>query len=161
MLEQRPIVPANAYNGTTETIYVRVEENANPSAFGTTTFSLTVNPSPSISDILVEICSEDSFSVTPVTAGVDFVPTGTTYTWTVSASAGITGAADQAVPQTSISQSLTNTTDATTLVTYTVTASTGATLTFVPIHLILMLLLILSQVFPTFHHPFVPVKSLQ
>ncbi|MEZ4838501.1 PKD-like domain-containing protein [Flavobacterium sp.] len=120
-----PIVPANAYNGTTETIYVRVEENANPSAFGTTSFSLTVNPSPSIADISIDVCSNDSFNETPVTAGTDVVPAGTTYTWTVAAPVGITGASDEATPQSSIGQTLTNTTDAPLLVTYTVLASVG------------------------------------
>ncbi|WP_396151591.1 PKD-like domain-containing protein, partial [Flavobacterium sp.] len=119
------IVPANAYNGTTETIYVRVEENANPTVFGTTSFSLTVNPSPSIADTSVDICSGDSFSVIPVSSGANVVPTGTTYTWTVLSSAGITGASDQATPQTSISQTLINTTDVASLVTYNVTASVG------------------------------------
>ncbi len=120
-----PISPADAYNGTNETIYVRVQRIGNPAVYGTTTFTLTINPTPFIADINQTICSEDSFSVTPVTASPDIVPTGTTYTWTVVAPAGITGASDQATPQTTISQTLTNTTDTPINVVYTVTASVG------------------------------------
>ncbi|RAR46243.1 PKD-like domain-containing protein, partial [Flavobacterium lacus] len=94
----------------------------------TDTFSITVtvNPKPLISDFTPSICSEQTFTVTPTTSGTDLVPVGTTYTWTVAAPVGITGASDQATPQAAISQTLTNTTETELDVTYTVTASSGA-----------------------------------
>jgi S-adenosylmethionine/arginine decarboxylase-like enzyme len=88
-----PITPATAYNGFNgEIIYVRVEENAAPTTFGTTSFALTIRPTPSIADVVQTICSGDTFTVTPTNTAPDVVPTGTTYTWTVAAPAGITGA---------------------------------------------------------------------
>ncbi|HBI00246.1 choice-of-anchor L domain-containing protein, partial [Flavobacterium sp. UBA2787] len=120
-----PISPADTYSGTNETIYVRVVEIAFPSNYGTDSFTLTVNPLPSIADVVQTICSEGTFSVTPVSGGSDIVPLGTTYTWTVAVAAGITGAVDEATPQTSISQTLTNATNAPIDVVYSVTASVG------------------------------------
>ncbi|RXR34018.1 hypothetical protein EQG68_03005, partial [Flavobacterium piscinae] len=120
-----PISPANIYNGTNETIFVRVVEIAFPSNFGTNSFTLTVNPLPEIAAISQEICSENTFSVTPDGSGSNVIPTGTTYTWTVLSPSGITGASDEATAQTSISQTLTNITTAPIDVVYTVTASVG------------------------------------
>jgi len=121
-----PINPATAYSGTDgEIIYVRVEENAVPTTYGTTSFALTINPTPFIADVTQTICSGDTFTVTPVNTAPDVVPTGTTYTWTVSAPIGVTGASDQATPQTSISQTLTNTNATPQDVIYSVTASVG------------------------------------
>ncbi|RAR48184.1 choice-of-anchor L domain-containing protein, partial [Flavobacterium lacus] len=107
-----PISSANTYNGTNETIYVRVAEIAFPGNYGTDSFTLTVNPLPQISDVVATICSEETFTITPDSSGSNVIPTGTTYTWTVSSPVGITGASDETNPQTSISQTLTNTTAA-------------------------------------------------
>ncbi|MDD2986949.1 PKD-like domain-containing protein, partial [Flavobacterium sp.] len=121
-----PINPATAYSGTDgEIIYVRVEENAVPTTYGTTSFALTINPTPFIADVTQTICSGDTFTVTPVNTAPDVVPMGTTYTWTVSAPVGVTGASDQATPQTTISQTLTNTNATPQDVIYSVTASVG------------------------------------
>ena len=86
---------------------------------------ITVNPSPTISDKTSTICSGSSFSVSPSNTLPDIVPTGTTYSWTVTPPVGITGASSQATGQSSISQTLTNTTNAPINVTYVVTASSG------------------------------------
>jgi large repetitive protein len=67
------------------------------------------------------ICSGDLFTVTPANSGGNTVPTGTQYTWTVPANSDITGASNQTTPQTNISQTLTNITNAPVTVTYTVT----------------------------------------
>ncbi|MBC8882649.1 hypothetical protein H9X57_02310 [Flavobacterium piscinae] len=91
----------------------------------TFTITVRVNPLPIINDKVLSICSGETFSVVPVTASPEIVPTGTTYTWTVLSPAGITGASDEATAQTSISQTLTNTTTAPIDVVYTVTASVG------------------------------------
>ena len=102
----------------------------------TFTVTVTVNPAATISDKTATICSATAFSVTPVNGGAEIVPAGTTYTWAVPviAPAGaITGGSAQAAGQASISQTLTNTTNASATATYTVTprsgACTGATFT--------------------------------
>jgi hypothetical protein len=87
------------------------------------TVTVTVNPRPTVSDQTAAICSGTAFTVSP--AGV---PAGTTYTWTtpVSNPAGaITGGSAQATGQASISQTLTNTTNAPATLTYTVTPLSG------------------------------------
>ncbi len=75
-------------------------------------------------------------TVTPVNLGAEIVPGGTLYTWAaaVIAPAGsISGGSAQGTGQASISQTLTNTTNASATATYTVTpvsgACTGATFT--------------------------------
>uniref|UniRef100_UPI0040488821 beta strand repeat-containing protein n=1 Tax=Algoriphagus sp. TaxID=1872435 RepID=UPI0040488821 len=91
--------------------------------------SVQVNPTPEIADKTDEICSEGTFSVTPtntVVGGVgDIVPTGTTYTWTVVDNPDVTGDEDEATPQNSISQQLTNTSNRVQTVVYTVTPQSG------------------------------------
>ena len=96
----------------------------------TDTFDIvvTVNPEPLIADDTAEICSGDAFTVTPINTLPDVVPAGTLYTWSapvVAPAGSITGSSAQAVGQTSISQTLTNTTNVVGTVTYTVTASVG------------------------------------
>ncbi|MCE5348276.1 MAG: hypothetical protein LLG13_18575, partial [Bacteroidales bacterium] len=100
------------------------------------TRSVTVHPMPAITAMTSTICSGTAFSVTPVNPANGVVPASTNYTWTnpVIAPAGaITGGSAQAVPQASISQTLTNTTSATATATYTVTpvtaSCTGSTFT--------------------------------
>jgi hypothetical protein len=87
--------------------------------------TVTVNPNPSIANKTQTICSGTTFTVTPSNTAPDVVPTGTTYTWSVAAPAGITGASNQATAQTSISQTLTNTTSTSLSAVYTVTATFG------------------------------------
>ena len=76
-----------------------------------TTVTATVNNAPVIGNQNVTICSGTAFTVNPAGA-----PVGTTYTWTAPAIAptagAITGGSAQATGQTSISQTLTNTTAA-------------------------------------------------
>ncbi len=102
----------------------------------TFTITVTVNPKASIANTTATICSGDAFSVTPVNSGAEIVPGGTTYTWAapVIAPAGsISGGSAQGTGQASISQTLTNTTNASATARYTVTphsgACTGATFT--------------------------------
>ena len=97
---------------------------------------VTLSPRPFIEDVVVDpICSEDTFVVSPQTGVPNaniVVPIGTTYTWTVVANPNVDGESDEIVPQTEISQTLTNTTSVTQTIEYTVTPlSTGcAGLTF-------------------------------
>ncbi|MBK8884445.1 MAG: hypothetical protein IPN67_19430 [Bacteroidales bacterium] len=93
------------------------------------TITVTVNPVATISNKTTTICSATLFTVTPVNGGAEIVPGGTLYTWTapVLAPAGsITGGSLQAVGQSNISQTLTNTTTAPATATYTVTPLSGA-----------------------------------
>lgn len=83
------------------------------------TVTVTVNPQPGISDQTTAICSGSSFSISPTG-----VPVGTNYTWPAPSMAGVTGLA-AGTNQTSITGTLTNTTDVPKIVTYTVTPSSG------------------------------------
>ena len=91
------------------------------------TLTVTVNPTPVIADQTTTICSGSAFTVTPANAApTTIVPTGTTYTWTVTPNADITGESDQATGQSNISQTLTNTSSSTQTVTYIVTPKSGS-----------------------------------
>ena len=95
------------------------------------TVTVDVNPKPSIEDITPPaICSGNSFSETPTNgggvSGADIVPSGTTYTWTVVDSSGeVIGDSNQSTPQTSIGQTLTNTSNIPQTVVYTVVPTSG------------------------------------
>ncbi len=80
-----------------------------------------VKPKASISSISSNICSSTSFLVTPSSANPNILPLGTTYTWTVQDNPSITGESNQSNPQTTISQTLTNTSTSVQTVVYTVT----------------------------------------
>lgn len=93
------------------------------------TAQLTVNPYPVISDYNPTICSGKSFNVTPLSvSSKDIVPVGTTFTWvtpSVLPAGSVTGASANLTPQTSISQTLFNSTNNPATVTYIVTPSVG------------------------------------
>ncbi len=96
-----------------------------------TAFSIviSVNPKPVIPNVVPNaICSVTPFIVTPTNAGNTIVPNGTTYTWTISSNTNITGqSASSNVGVTSISQTLTNITNTTQIIVYTVTPTSGDT----------------------------------
>ncbi|MFB0903386.1 MAG: hypothetical protein QMB11_03310, partial [Nonlabens sp.] len=96
-----------------------------------TAFSIviSVNPKPVIPNVVLpDLCSETSFSVSPANAGTTIVPSGTTYTWTVSSNVNITGQSTSSnTGVTSISQTLTNITNTTQTIVYTVTPTSGDT----------------------------------
>ena len=84
------------------------------------TYTVNVDPVPSISNTTAVICSGNAFTVSPVN-GTDIVPSGTQYTWTASSNSNITGAANESTPQNSISQTLSNISNSIQSLTYTVT----------------------------------------
>lgn len=93
------------------------------------TFTVDLVLSPIIQDKTQEICSGDTFSINPFSNGTDNVPSGTTYTWgnpIVSPAGSVGGASAQNSPRGNISQSLTNTTNAASTVTYTVSPIAGS-----------------------------------
>lgn len=84
---------------------------------------------PVITDISDTICSSATFTITPITQGMDIVPAGTTYTWgspVITPAGSITGASAEGTPQTQISQTLINTTTAPATVLYTVIPVSGS-----------------------------------
>ncbi len=90
------------------------------------TLTVTVNPRPIIPNQNINICSGDTFTVnTSNAAPITIVPSGTTYTWTVSNGIGVSGQSNQSVPQTTISQTINNMTNVTLNVIYTVTPISG------------------------------------
>ncbi|HET8810074.1 MAG TPA: PKD-like domain-containing protein [Flavobacteriaceae bacterium] len=90
------------------------------------TITVEVDPVPVIQDQIVEMCSEQTFTVIPLNnPPASVVPNPTTYTWTVIDNPNVTGDVDQPVPQPNISQQLTNISNLTQTVTYTVTPVSG------------------------------------
>jgi len=89
------------------------------------TFMITILPNPEISDADQSICSDETFTYTPINGGGlngnDIVPNNTTYTWSVENNPNITGESDQTIAQDEISQSLINTTNTSQVVVYTIT----------------------------------------
>ena len=88
-------------------------------------YTITVNPVPLIADKETTICTSEAFTITPVDdSPTEIVPSGTTYDWgiPVSSPVGAITGGGAAANQTSISQTLTNTTSAPATLTYTVTA---------------------------------------
>ena len=87
-------------------------------------YTITVNPVPIIADKETTICTSGAFTITPVDdSPTEIVPSGTTYDWgiPVSSPVGAITGGSAANDQTSISQTLTNTTGEPATLTYTVT----------------------------------------
>jgi hypothetical protein len=83
---------------------------------------VTLKAQAAVPDQTATICSGNTFTVSPSVG----VPAGTTYTWTNPTGTGFTGASAQAVPQTSISQTLSNSGNAVAIATYSVTPSSSS-----------------------------------
>ncbi|MBU3659095.1 MAG: hypothetical protein FGM14_04450 [Flavobacteriales bacterium] len=110
---------------TQTTCFRRVTTDACGTAFSNT-ITITVNPAPAITNMTATICSGTAFTATPVQGTNGTVPAGTTYTWSAPTMTGVSGGSAQATAQTSISQTLTNTTTSNATATYTVTPTTGS-----------------------------------
>lgn len=98
------------------------------SIIATNAAEVTINQNPVIASESLTICSGASFTVTPTNAGSNIVPTGTTYIWslpTINPIGSVTGASNETIPQTAISQTLINTTTSPATVVYTVTPTSG------------------------------------
>jgi hypothetical protein len=92
----------------------------------TFTVIVTVSPKPTIANKTNTICSGTAFTQAPTNGSGDIVPLGTTYTWTVGSNTNITGQSTVATAQNSISQNLTNSTNTSQNLTYTVTPFSGS-----------------------------------
>jgi gliding motility-associated-like protein len=92
------------------------------STFNTT---LTVNPTPKIDNITLAICSGETFDTIPDNTNPNSIPTDTKYTWNItSPPTGISGITS-GTNQSSIQQTLKNTTANPINVIYTITATSG------------------------------------
>ena len=119
----------NLTNQVQTVVYtVTPTSGAQGSCVGSTfTITVTVNPKPVVPAQSQTICSGGTFTVAPTNAQpTTIIPTGTTYTWTVVDNPNVTGESNQATPQSSISQTLTNATNQSQQVVYTVTPTSGA-----------------------------------
>ena len=89
---------------------------------------VTVNPTPHIIDTMRIICSGDAFIVNPINNPPATIrPVNTTFTWTTpSQTGGVTGGSIQTIGQSLITQTLSNPTNITQTVTYTITPISGA-----------------------------------
>lgn len=98
------------------------------SIIATNAAEVTINQNPVIASETTVICSSTTFTVSPSTTSGNIIPLGTTYTWTaptINPAGSITGATSETVPQTSISQTLVNTTTSPATATYTVIPTSG------------------------------------
>ena len=110
---------------TLQTVVYHVTPTSSLNCVGTTfTLNAPVNPIPYIGPKSYSICSNNAFNYSP--AGGDKIPAGTTYTWTVASNTNVTGQSNQTVPQSTITQTLLNTTTTLQTVVYTVTPITPA-----------------------------------
>ena len=94
----------------------------------TETFTITVNPSPSIQDDSLPLCDGGTFDYTPTNGGGNILPAGTTYTWATPVSnpvGAITGGSAEFTSQTSISQVISNSTPNPASLTYTITPTSS------------------------------------
>lgn len=91
--------------------------------------SVTVNPTPVIASHKITICTSTSLNFNPASILSNLVPEGTKYTWStpeIAPQNSVLGATEQVIPGSEISQFLTNLTNNTTTVIYTITPILGS-----------------------------------
>jgi hypothetical protein len=106
-----------------QTVTYTVTPTAGICAGNTFTITVTLNPRPAINNMTATVCSGTTFTVTPVDVTNGIVPSGTTYSWPAPTGSDFTGGA--AGSGSSITGTLTNTTSAVQIATYTVTPTAG------------------------------------
>lgn len=106
---------------TTQTATYSISTSADGCAGNNFTLTVNVNPRPVIPALFDTICSNTAFTITPPN-----VPTGTKYTWLAPTGTGFSGGSAQNTAQSSISQTLTNTTTNAVNAVYKVTPVSGA-----------------------------------
>ena len=122
-----------------QTLTYAVTATANGCSSSTFALIVTIKPKPAVtnvSDLAKTICSGTSFNIAPTDGGGNIIPAGTTYTWTAPTfiAGNITGTTAQSVGIGNISQTLTNTTNASQTATYNATVfSNGCSSTFTSI----------------------------
>lgn len=119
-------VPAGAsaatYNGTLTLL------NSNTGSPSTKySITITINPTPVITNITATTCSGVAFTIIPVNGTNGVVPSGTNYSWSAPVvTGGITGSTASSGSPTSITGTLTNPTNIVQTATYTVMPLTGS-----------------------------------
>ena len=88
------------------------------------TVTVTLNPTPAITNMNTTVCGGSLFTVTPVDGDNGLVPSGTTFTWDAPEGSGFSGGAS-GTDQIDIFGTLTNTTNGIVTATYTVTPTAG------------------------------------
>jgi hypothetical protein len=111
---------------TAETVIYTVTPLSGSCPGSTFTVTVTISPKPTISNKTSTICSATAFTQAPSNGAGDIVPSVTTYTWTVASNPNVLNETANNTPQTSISQTLTNTLNTAETVTYTVTPLSGS-----------------------------------
>ena len=125
-----PSATLNNSSNSVGTIYYAITPSIGGCSGAVVNYVITVAPKPFVSQLTKTICTGTVFSVTPVNGGGNIVPSPTTYTWSVPVSNpinAITGGSAQATGIATISQTLTNTTNTSATLTYTVTPASGTT----------------------------------
>ena len=121
--------PPNSTAGTNYYYCVITFPSGGCSVLTSATATIVINAKPVIANKNATICSSNTFTISPDNLSGDTVPTGTTYTWSnpsISPAGVITGASAQTIPQTSVSQTLFNSTTNPATATYTITPKTGS-----------------------------------
>ena len=112
--------PTNQIQTATYTVIPRTGNCDGPSF----TYTVTINPKATVTIPSIDICSGNSFSITPTNGtNGNIIPANTTYTWTTPIVTGGILGGSAATGQSSFSGSLTNPTNAQKTATYTVTPS--------------------------------------
>jgi hypothetical protein len=113
---------------TAETVTYTVTPLSGSCPGSTFTVAVTLNPKPIIannSNTTSTACSGSLFNQSPTNGNGDIVPLGTTYTWTIGINPSLSGQAAIITGQNSIGQTLTNSTNTSQNLTYTVTPVAG------------------------------------
>ncbi|NBX79179.1 MAG: hypothetical protein EBQ94_02185 [Flavobacteriales bacterium] len=116
---------ANQSNSPKNVVYA-VTPSSGSCSGSSFTLTVTVNPTPTVSDLTANVCSGNSFTVSPVNMMNGIIPVGTTYTWSVVANVIVVGESNQTNPQASISQTLTSPSSSPQTVNYTVSPTSGS-----------------------------------
>ena len=120
-----PTIPLTTQTALTTSGTYYIKGVKTPTCLDIQPVNVVINPTPVIANKTATICSLTAFTTTPINTTPDIVPVGTQYTWTVVNNPNITGESNQATKQNSISQTLTNTSNFTQNVIYTVTPIAG------------------------------------
>ncbi len=120
---------SNLMNNTTAPISVVFQAQATTSGpaqcpGALSNYTITINPSPIASSSFISndtICSGQNINI-----ALSSTTAGTTYTWTASNGAGVSGGQNSAAPSSTINQALTNNSASVGIVTYTVTPSASS-----------------------------------
>jgi gliding motility-associated-like protein len=111
----------NNISNVNQSIVYNVTATTLESCASTFVVDVTVKPTSVIANKVATICSNNTFTISPVN-GTDIVPAGTKYTWIVVPNANLSGLTNQTTASNVISQSLINNTNQVQTATYSVSS---------------------------------------